>query len=436
MTPTTETIQQHHDPLKILFIQPVSPSSEKLSRRFLYKIRAYPPLTFETLTAVTPTNCDISIIDERFQTLDYTTPADLVGITCMTPEAPRTYQIADEFRRRGATVVLGGWHVSALPNEAKPHADSIVLGEAENLWPQLIHDYQNHALQPVYKNDKPVDLTMLPAAQRNARRKIMFVAAMQASRGCPMGCEFCAASNCLDGHRHRKRDITQIVNEIRSLKEHYLYFYDPSFTINPKYTKELFRAMADLHKSFVCFANIDLLDRDEEFLTLARKAGCRQFFIGFESINQETINALHKRSNTVEKYAATIKKIHNHGISIVGGFIFGFDTDTLETFDQAIEYHQTLDVDFLEFTTLTPYPGTPLFDRLDREGRILTRDWSLYTQKGNVVFQPKNMTPEQLLSETRRVNQEFNSFSGMSRRILRFKRMEPYRIVNNILQYL
>ncbi len=279
---------------KILFVQPSSPSSKASGKKISYKLRLYPPLTFEQLTGVTPSDYPVSIIDERFQKLTYDTDADLIGISCMTPEAPRAYEIADEFRRRGHTVVLGGWHVSALPKEAAAHADSVVIGEAEVSWPRLIQDYKNHSLQPIYRNDKPVDLTTIPPAKRNIHRNIMFVAAMQATRGCPMGCEFCGASNCIDGHLHRKRRIDQVIDEIRSLREHNLYFYDPSFTINAKYSKELFRKMAGLNKRFVCFANIDLLGRDEEFLSLARKAGCQQFFIGFESVSQDTINALGK----------------------------------------------------------------------------------------------------------------------------------------------
>jgi radical SAM superfamily enzyme YgiQ (UPF0313 family) len=226
-----------------------------------------------------------------------------------------------------------------------------------------------------------------------------------------------------------------VIDEIKTIKQRNLYFYDPSLTINPDYTKELFKAMKGLNKKFTCFGNIDILGKDEEFLKLASEAGCQNWYVGFESVSQETINKLGKRSNKVENYSSAVKKINDNGMHIIGAFIFGFDTDKKDVFDNTIKMVYTLDIDFAEFTILTPYPGTPLFDRLDKEGRILTKNWSKYTEHGNVVFKPKYMTPEELLHGAERVRKEINSFSGISKRLLSAKKVNLHNIVGNIFQY-
>jgi len=420
--------------MKILFIQPSSIKSRKSNKRLIFKIHLHPSLTFEQLSGITPGKHEIDFIDERYQKIYYEWKGDIVGISCMTAEALRAYKIADRFRKKGLTVVLGGWHPSALPEEAKKHADSILIGEAEIIWPELLKDFENGKLKPFYANKSPIDISNIPLARRNIRKCVSFTAGVQASRGCTMGCEFCAISNSRYGRVHRKRKIEKIIDEIDSIKQKYLFFFDPSLTINPSFAKELFRAMRGLNKKFKCFGNIDILGKDDELLKLSAEAGCSVWFVGIESFSQKTLNTIGK-SSQVKDYDKIIKKIHDYGIAVFSSMIFGFDTDTIDVFDKAVEKVYDLDIDIAGFSILTPYPGTPLFNRLDKEKRIISYDWSKYDED-HVVFQPKNMTPEDLLFNTEQVRKQVNSLSGISRRILKSKNLKIQKISPNSFLYI
>lgn len=420
--------------MKILLIEPKYKYSTSYQKKLSTRLNIFPPLALAQLAGVTPEEHEITAVFEHHKDIDFEWDGDVVGISCITPLAPRAYEIADEFRRHGKTVVLGGWHPSALPLEAKEHADSVVIGEAELNWITLLNDLEKNELKPFYKNKKPVDLSCVPPANRNINQGINFIAGIQASRGCPMGCEFCGITNTPDGRIFRKRPIENVIKEIKLIRQKRLYFYDPSLTIDPEYTKQLFRAMDGLNKKFVCFGNIDVLGRDIELLKLAYNAGCENWYVGFESISQDTINKLGKKSNKVENYASSINKIHKHGMGVIGGFIFGFDSDTKDIFDNAVEMIYDLNIDIAEFTILTPYPGTPLFYRLEKEGRILTKDWSKYTEKGNVVFQPKQMSPKELLDGTERASHKVNSFSSIINQIIKNKNLSLRMFIGNMFQ--
>ncbi|MCD6468506.1 MAG: B12-binding domain-containing radical SAM protein [Thermoplasmata archaeon] len=416
--------------MRILLIYPKMKFSYKKTPWLI--MRFFPSLALDQIAGNTPSRHEVKIVDEERQKIKFNCDVDVVGISCVTPQAPRAYEIADGFRKRGVKVVIGGWHPSALPEEAKQHADSVVIGEAELTWPRLLKDLEKGELKPFYRNNEPVDLRNIKPAKRGLAGGVNIISAVQASRGCPMGCEFCGVSNSIYGKVFRMRPVEDVVEELRSIKQRRLWFYDPSLTINPRYTKELFRRMKELDKRFVAFGNIDVLSRDDELLRLAGEAGCQMWFIGLESLSQRVIDRLGKKSNRVENYASAIRKIHDYGIGVIGAFIFGFDEDTLEVFDYTKEMVYELAIDAAEFTILTPYPGTPLFYRLKREERIFTYDWSKYTQQGNVVFQPKNMTPDQLLNGTNRVIREVGSPSGFMKRAFNDKHF----FIRNITQLL
>ncbi len=420
--------------MKLLLVEPGLSNTQSYGRKLSNRLNIYPPLTLAQLAGATPRDHEVCAVFERYQKVDFDWEGDVVCISCLTPVAPRAYEIADIFRSRGIPVILGGWHPSALPEEAKKHADAVVIGEAEGVWEQVLTDLQHDDLQPFYRNTKPVDLCCIPSANRSVNQGIGFIAGVQASRGCPMGCEFCGVTNSSDGRIFRKRPIENVIKELQSVRQRHLYFYDPSLTIDPEHTKQLFREMKYLNKKFICFGNADVLQRDEELLQVASDAGCQKWFIGFESVSQETINKIGKRSNKVEQYASSIKKIHEYGMAVIGAFIFGFDTDTKDVFRTTSHMIYDLHIDIAEFTILTPYPGTPLFDRLDKEERILTKDWSKYTEKDNVVFKPRHMTPTELLEGTRQVKQEVNSVSGILKRSLRNKQLFIHNLFDNLFQ--
>ena len=220
-------------------------------------------------------------------------------------------------------MVLGGYHASALPDEAKKHADSVVTGEAELNWPKLLRDFENREIKPFYRQNKPVDPKLIPSPYRGSIDDYCPCIDVQATRGCPIGCEFCSIKN-VEGKYYRKRPIETVIEEIKSLKNTSFSFSDPTLTIDVEYTKSLFKEMIGLKKRFVCHGNVNILNEDEELIKLSKKAGCQAWFIGFESINQESLNSV-KKKNTVKIYEEAVKKIHKHNVAIKGLFIFGFD---------------------------------------------------------------------------------------------------------------
>ena len=385
--------------MKILFIYPDTSNGAQSSLAKILKIFFYSSIsTFDALANVTPEEHSIEVIDERYDAIDFEKDYDIIGISAMTNQAPKAYSIADDFRKRGKKVVLGGWHPSALPDEAKQHADSVVIGEAEELWPQLLRDFDKGKLKQIYRQEKPVDLSALPIKENGkAKQKGFRVAVMiEATRGCPNGCNFCAITNSLGRRIFREKPIEKIIEEIQSLPEKYLLFLDASMTINPKYTKQLFKHMKELNKKFYCYGNANILLRDEELLKLANEAGCISWTIGFDSISQRSLDAIGKRTNKAEEYIAVINKIHDFGMNVDGSFMFGFDADTPDIFDSTLDFICNSEIDKAEFHILTPFPGTPLFDSLEKQNRILTKDWSKYDSK-NVIFKPKHITADELI---------------------------------------
>jgi radical SAM superfamily enzyme YgiQ (UPF0313 family) len=381
-------------------------------------LSSYPIITLPYIASLTPRNHSLKIINENYDQINFNEDANLIAITCYTMTAPRVYQIADEFRRRGKTVVIGGYHASALPNEAKQHADSIVIGEAELSWQELLKDLEKGSMKPFYYADKEFDMSIIPPIRWDLITHNPILGAIQTTRGCPYKCEFCAITSFYK-HGVKHRPIKNVVEEIKQMPNKLFVFHDPSMTINPKYSKELFKEMirAKIKKGWVANGNVNVLTRiDEEFLNLARKSGCIEWFVGFESINQASLNGIKKTSNKVKDFKKMVKRVHNHDMTIQGGIIFGFDEDTPDIFDKTIETINDWELDMLEVNILTPYPGTPLFNKLDREGRILTKDWNRYNQV-DVVFKPKNMSERELYEGARKVAKEFYSRFSVIKKI-------------------
>ena len=356
-------------------------------------------LSLQIIAAVTPIEHKIEVMDERLKDIKFEKKYDIVGITCTTGLSPRAYEIADKFREIGTPVVIGGPHVSCNPEEAKEHADAVVIGEAELTWPELLKDFEKGQMKLFYKQEEPIDPKYIPAPRRDIYKKgFLPVARVQTTRGCPLNCEFCAVP-VIEKHPLRQRPIENVIKEIKSLRQKLIIFSDSSMTMNPEYTKELFRRMKGLHKKFACFGNADVLAKDEELLKLAKKAGCHTWHVGFESTSQSIIDRLKKSTNRVEEYKACVDNIHKHGMAISAAFIAGFDEDDHQTFGDILKAAYDLKIDLLEINMLTPFPGTPLFERLERAGRITTKNWFHYRegQGGtDTVYQPKNFTGDEL----------------------------------------
>ena len=404
--------------MRILFVFPGLSQRLSVSAQVMNSIMAPVPLTFDILASLTPPDHTVDYVDDHVQPIPYESNYDLVGITVYTRSANRAYQIADEFTKRKITVVLGGWHASALPQEAKQHADAVVIGEAEETWPQLLKDFTQGSLKPFYQAERVVDLMTLPRTRPLSSKRRLSLGFIQASRGCPYGCEFCSLTNSRFGNIHRVRPVDHVVQELRHMPQTFLSFNDNSLTVNVAYTKQLFRAMKQLNKKFYCNGNVDQLRKDDELLRLAREAGCIMWHIGFESISQEAINEIGKRTNKVGDYIEAVKKIHDHGMVVSGNFMFGFDADTPDIFASTLEVVRRIDLDVCAAAVITPLPGTPFFKRLEQQNRILSTDWSRYDLH-TTVFQPKHMSPAELDEGTQQVNRDILSFSFNSRSILR-----------------
>jgi radical SAM superfamily enzyme YgiQ (UPF0313 family) len=415
--------------MKILLILAHTGTTYHVVDELIYRYY-YPSLTLGQLVSITPDHHKIEVIDGRYQKVDYNWVGDIVGISCRTVAAKTAYKIADKFREKGIKVVLGGWHPSLMPEEAKQHADSVVIGEAEDTWPQLLRDFENGELKSFYRQTKPVDPRSIPSPEI-IKQKHIFCMPIQATRGCPYGCSFCPVST-FQGKKIRLRPIDDILKEIKDAPTKRLYFVDNSLTINVSYTKELFREMIGLNKKFSCYGNINVLGEDIELLKLSADAGCDCWIVGFESIYQETINKIGKITNVVEKYPKAIKKMHDHNLIIQGLFVFGLDDDKPSVFRETLKAIYKWKLDKAGFAIRTPFPGTTEFDKLDSQGMIISKDWSKYNLK-NVVFQPKNMNPVELFKGTNWAINNFYSNTNLIKRNIQDKEINLNRIINRTI---
>jgi radical SAM superfamily enzyme YgiQ (UPF0313 family) len=383
-------------------------------------IFGYPIITLPHMAAITPAKYDVKIVNENYENIDFEEDVDLVGITCYTMTAPRVYEIADEFRKRGKKVVLGGYHPTAMPQEALQHADSILLGMAEASWPRLLEDAEKGKLKKIYEKDINFDMAKIPPIRRDLIKHNPMLGAIQTTRGCTNKCEFCAISSFCE-HGVKQRPIKNVIEEMKQMDNRIFIIHDPHITTNRKYAKELFKEMIKnkINKKWVANGTTNvLLKTDDEFLDLARKAGCVEWFVGFESVSQAALNGIKKTHNKVEDFEKMIKRVHKYDMTIQGGIIFGFDEDTLDIFDTTTQKLNELDIDAIEINILTPYPGTPLFERLDKAGRIFTKDWSKYNQV-EIVYEPKNMTVKELYEGTCKVAKECYSWPNIIKRNLK-----------------
>ena len=405
--------------MKILFIVPGwSPSN--LWGQIKFK---FPPLSVLTLAASTPEGIEVSIIDENLGRIDFNAEADLIGITVMTPQAVRVYEIADEFRNRGKKVVLGGFHVSHLPEEALNHADAIVIGEGDRIWKEVIKDFQKSRSKKIYKDDELVSLSDIQIPRRNIIKEkgYLFTNTIQTTRGCPFQCEFCSVSSFF-GRSYRTRPIPLVMEELEVLRQEsvFLFLVDDNLVGNRPYAKTLFQEMASLQFKWASHAPLSFVN-DEELLELASKSGCMALFVGFESLIQENLSLMGKKTNLEISPIEAVKKFHDHGIGLLASFILGYDHDTPDTFKKILDLCHQAKIDGALFPILTPYPGTLLRERLKKAGRILTDQWDLYDME-HVTFIPRGMSPEKLQEGFEWLNSSFLSWSSIFRRLFKMNR--------------
>jgi radical SAM superfamily enzyme YgiQ (UPF0313 family) len=448
-------------------IRPVRPSqsTESPLRRLLlvdpyprnnrYRLTAserravwFPKLSLPVIAAYTPESWAVDLVDEAVQDVNFDHPCDLVGISVMTCYAPRAYEIATEFRKRGKKVVLGGVHPTYCPAEALQFCDAVVCGEAEDLWPEVIADFLAGALQPVYKMESfpALDNYKSPRVELLSPDAYMTRQCSFTTRGCHFDCEFCSVSP-FNGKTTRRRPVEEVVKELTQVKRwvcgelvdrmskgtlwnafltglrirlgiedgSIVAFVDDLHNSNRTYCRELWAALKPLNIKWGCQSTLFLGD-DEEMVKLAAESGCVSVFVGMESLDEGSLEETNKPFNRVEKFSQEIKMFHDYGIMVNPGIVFGFDHDDESVFERAVEFLTKNQVELAYFNVLTPLPGTALFDRYNAAGRIFDRDWAKYDGK-HVVYTPSRMTPEQLQEGFYWANHHFYSLPSIWRRL-------------------
>ena len=394
--------------------------------------------SLQYLAALTPKTHSVRADDESFgDAVDFSYGADLVAISCTTPQAPRGYEIADEFKRRGKAVVMGGMHPSLLPQEALGHCDSVAVGEGELIWAQMLEDAEVGALKPLYKADRLADFNEIPWPDRSIvrNRRKSLLSNVQTTRGCPFNCSFCAVTRFF-GRSYRHRSVSDVVAEIemlkrtKQLKNDFIFFTDDNIIADRTYAKELFEALAPLRVKWEGQAPITVAD-DDELLALARRSGCIALAIGMESLSDESLREANKAMNSRARFERAIKNMHSHKIAVYSLFIFGFDTDDESCFNDTLRFIEENKVECALLNILTPLPGTKIYEQLSGEGRIIEKDWGMYDFQ-TVVFEPKLMTREQLLHGRNYVFNELHTWPSIFRRVFGAKTAPMLSLINNI----
>jgi radical SAM superfamily enzyme YgiQ (UPF0313 family) len=391
----------------------------------------FPPLGLAMVAAVTTPDFEVQIVDENTQPPCTSQPADIVGFTAMTCQAPRAYELCKIFKERGVTTIIGGPHPSLLPEESKQYADSVVIGEGEEIWPQVLQDFKSGNLKPIYKSGL-VDINSLPFPRRDLLRLDQYQQrfhTLQTTRGCPFDCEFCSVTT-LFSRSYRVRPVDQVIQEVEAIlataegRQHRRFFFvDDNIVANPRYAKELFKRLVPLRIQWASQGTITTFTKDDELLSLAKRSGCLTMFVGFESISEDNLIYVNKKFNRAGDYDANIRKIHKHGIGIIGSFIYGLEHDTPETFSNTVAWAQERGLEAANFSILTPYPGTRLCANMDAEKRVLSKDWSHYhALTEQVLFRHNTLSSEVLLEGTTWSWLKYYSWRSILGRILRSPR--------------
>ena len=420
--------------MKIALISPKGPLYRHRGGIFKKSLR-YQPLTLTTLAALVPPElgAEIALYDEGIIELPNEIDADLIGLTVITGTAPRAYELAAQFRARGKTVVLGGPHVTLLPDEAAQHADSICVGYAEDSWPQLLRDFAAGGLKPAYfqSPDFSLDRPDMPFAQREMfdSRNFLTQAVFEATRSCAHDCEFCVAPAAW-GRKQYQKPIDWVIEDIRRVGQKKILFVDLNLVSDMNYARELFTRLIPLKVKWFGLSTV-LIGHDPALMELMAKSGCKGLLLGLETVSEESLKDAKKRFNASIGYKKLIADLHHLGIAIQGCFVFGLDHDTPDVFDATVQFAIDAGVDLPRFAVLTPFPGTPLHHRLAAEGRILTRDWELYDAQ-HVVFHPLHMTPQQLAEGHERAWKQVYAWSAIGKRLWRAGNFKPLLVSANL----
>jgi radical SAM superfamily enzyme YgiQ (UPF0313 family) len=420
--------------MKIILISPKGPLYRARGGIFKKSLR-YQPLTLTTLAALVPPElaAQIEVYDESNAPIPENLAADLIGITVITGTAVRAYELADAWRAAGKTVVLGGPHVTLLPFEAAQHADAVCVGYAEDSWPELLRDFAAGRLKARYDQapDFSLDRPAMPFARRDlfASGQFLTSAVFEATRSCVHDCEFCVAPTAW-GRKQYQKPVDWVIEDIRRVGQKKLIFVDLNLISDREYARELFTRMIPLGVQWFGLSTV-LLAHDTELLELVARSGCRGLLLGLETVSPDSLKDAKKKFNESVDFKRFVGDLHQLGIAVQGCFVFGLDHDTPEVFDTTVEFAIDAGVDLPRFAVLTPFPGTPLYTRLESEGRILTRDWEQYDGQ-HVVFQPRAMSVQQLAEGHERAWKQVYRWSAIARRLWKAGNFQPLALSANL----
>lgn len=405
--------------LRIALISPKGPLYRHRGGIFGKSLR-YMPLTLPTLAALVPNDVDAEIVclDEGIQDVDLRIDVDLVGMTVITGTALRAYELAAQFRNRKIPVVLGGPHVTLIPEDAQPHADAIVVGYAEEAWPQLLRDFSQGEMKPRYDQSPDLDLAMSPLPDRSVLPRWSYLTphVFEATRGCIHNCDFCVVPTAW-GRKPLQKPIPHIIEDLQRMRSRKAIFVDLNIIADKAYARDLFTALKPLNIQWFGLATTLLCD-DLPLLDLAAESGCRGLLMGLESISPRNLRHSRKGFNQPDDYARVVERLHDRNIALQGCFVFGFDGDEPDVFEKTAQFAIDAAIDLPRFAIVTPFPGTPFYQRLEREGRILTREWERYDGQ-HVVFRPALMSAEELERGTERAWKHTYSWGNIARRLRR-----------------
>jgi radical SAM superfamily enzyme YgiQ (UPF0313 family) len=379
------------------------------------------PLPAAVIAGLTPKEVEIKFYDDRLETIPFDEPTDLAAISVETYTAKRAYQIASEYRRRHIPVVMGGFHAMLAPDEVAVYAEAVVIGEAEGVWAQVIDDARHGKLEKFYRQPVRPPLNGLKPDRTIFRgKRYLPIGLVEAGRGCHFKCDFCAVQTVFEQTQSR-RPIDDIIAELAGMKRQnkkFIFFVDDNITSNMGQAKAFFRALGPLKLRWVSQASINAA-HDEEFLELLVESGCEGLLIGFESLNPENLKAMAKGFNTMKGgYETALANLRRYGIKLYVTFIFGYDLDTPDSFTETVEFAKRHRFFIGAFNHLTPFPGTPLYKRLEAEGRLLYEAWWLddHYSYNKIPFQPAQMSPEELQQGCLTARRSFYAIPSIIRR--------------------
>lgn len=401
------------------------------------------PLPAAHIAGLTPKDVEIKFWDDRMEVIDFDDPTDLVAISVETYTAKRAYQIATEYRRRGVPVVMGGFHPTLMPEEVSEYAEAVVVGEAETIWPGLVEDFRNGRMKRVYRSDKRPDIEhVMPERRIFAGKNYLPIGLVEAGRGCTFKCEFCVIQEFFNSTQNR-RGTDAIIEEISRIKreKRLIFFVDDNIVSHPDQAKAFYERLIPLKIRWVSQATITMT-HDEEMLKILKASGCQGVLIGFESLNRENLKRMNKSFNATRGgMEEAVKRLHKHAIRLYATFIFGYDNDSIHTFRETLDFCLRHKLFMVAFNHLTPFPGTPLYKRLEAEGRLIYDKWWLDEQYryGQVPFRTV-LDPAIIQRECVRARGDFYSVSSIFKRMFHptnggdLSMLGTYLFINTLLR--